>query len=322
VPVGDETKSAGLKAIVERSARPGASDTTQLQVALYEVECNRDAIRRAYVRVMLGKMRTSLDDEAPLPPDVRETVELIDSLERKMRSSRTFVLNRLPAFRGAPGYGGAALNSYEVGGVKYLFSRDKAEDACFGIAVPLEEYLSFEVDDSGRVEGAARKVLHARPFIHLPPRRIKEMRRLNAAMFDDQGGLGDLLPSFIALYTEFVAFAVEDQPAILGAHLLSRRFPGPARELLEDHSRKVMSIAGRVIEDLGYKCLADGGADARAGFAVTGMTLFHVLKRWENHCCKSLFLNDFAEQYGRSRVEKVGDIQHLVSRPSLIPLPR
>lgn len=320
---GDDTKSAGLKAMVERSARPRGGDTTQLQIALYEVEYNRDAIRRAYVSVMLGKMRAARDDAASLPPDVQETVDLIDSLERKMRSSRTFVLNRLPDFKnGRQALGGAALNSYEIGGVKYLFSREKAEEACFVIAVPLEEYLSFEVDDTGRLQDAERTVIHARPFIHLPPRRLKEMRRLNAVLFEDRAGLGDLLPSFIALYTEFVAFAVEDQPAILGAHLLSRRFPGAARDLLDDHAEKTRSIARRVIEDLGYRCAADDDADARAGFVVTGMTLFHVLKRWEDHCCKSLFLNDFAEQYSRARVVKVGDIEHLIPRPSMIPAPR
>jgi len=319
----DEPKSAGLKAVVGRSARPGASDTTQLQIALHEIEYCRDAIRGAYIRVMLGQMRTSLDDAAPLPPDVQETVDLIDSLERKMRSSRTFVLNRLPNYKsGTRGLGDTAPHSYEVGGVKYLFSRDKAEEACFVIAVPLDEYLSFEVDDTGRILDPGRAALHARPFIHLPPRRLREMRRLNAVMFEDKAGLGDLLPSFLALYTEFVAFAIEDQPAILGAHLLSRRFPGPARDLLADHSRKTMSITRRLLDHLGYKSLAEDDADAQAGFAVTGMTLFHVLKRWEEHCCKSLFLNDFAEDFCRMRVEKAGDIEYLICRPSLIPPPR
>ena len=319
----DDTKSAGLKAIVERSARPGASDTTQLQVALHEIEYCRDAIRGAYIRVMLGQMRTAFDDAAPLPPDVQETVDLIDSLERKMRSSRTFVLNRLPNYKsGTRGPGAAAPHSYEVGGVKYLFSRDKAEDACFVIAVPLDEVLSFEVDDTGQIQSAGRGVLHARPFIHLPPRRIREMRRLNEVIFEDGAGLGDLLPSFLALYTEFVAFAIEDQPAILGAHLLSRRFPGPARELLEDHSKKTMAITRRLLVDLGYKSLTDDGADARAGLEITGMTLFHVLKRWQDHCCKSLFLNDFAEHFCKMRIEKPGDIEHLIPRPSRIPTPR
>ncbi|MCK9461140.1 MAG: hypothetical protein M0R80_16025 [Proteobacteria bacterium] len=313
----------GFKALIARSARPGESDTAQLQLALHEVECCRDAIRGAYVRVMLGKMRTLHDDSVPLPPDVQETIALVDSLERKMRSTRTFVLNRLPNFGNRlPGLGTAALPSYEAGGLKYLFSREREEDACFVISVPLEEYLSFEVDDTGRIAGVERTVIHARPFIHLPPRRIREMRRLNSALFEDKAGLGDLLPSFLALYTEFVAFAVEDRPAILGAHLLSRRFPTPARELLEDHAAKTMSIAGRVLDELGYHSLVDDGADARAGFAATGMTLFHVLKQWGNHCCKSLFLNDFAEQFSRTRVVKVGDVEHLISRPSLIPAPK
>jgi len=320
---GEGAKSAGLKAIVERAARPGGGDTTQLQIALYEVEYNRDAIRSAYIRVMLGKMRTGLDDSAPLPPDVQEIVDLIDFLERKMRSTRTFILNRLPNFKSrVPGHGDAVLHSYEAGGMKYLFSRDKTEEACFVIAVPLEEYLSFDVDDTGRVRDADRTVLHARPFIHLPPRRIKEMRRLNSALFEDKAGLGDLLPSFIALYTEFVAFAVEDQPAILGAHLLSRRYPGPARDLLEDHAGKTRSVARRVLDDLGYRCPAGDGVDARAGFAVTGMTLFQVLKRWGDHCCKSLFLNDFAEHYTRAKVMKVGDVDHLIPRPSRVPPPK
>ena len=313
----------GFKAVIARSARPGESDTAQLQLALHEVECSRDAIRSAYVRVMLGKMRALHDDSAPLPPEVQETIALIDSLERKMRSTRTFVLNRLPKFGSrTPGLGNAPLQSYEAGGMKYLFSREKEEDACFVISVPLEEYLSFEVDDTGRIAGVERTSIHARPFIHLPPRRIREMRRLNSVLFEDKAGLGDLLPSFLALYTEFVAFAIEDQPAILGAHLLARRFPKPARELLEDHAAKTMSIAKRVLDELGYLSLVDDGTDARAGFAVTGMTLFHILKQWESHCCKSLFLNDFAGQYSRTKVLKVGDVDHLIPRPSRVPPPK
>jgi hypothetical protein len=320
--MSDDTKSAGLKALIERSARPVESETAQLQLALHEIECARDAIRRGYLRVMLGKMRTALDEAAPLPPDVQETIALIDALERKMRSTRTFILNRLPNFRSAAsGPGGSGLHSYEVGGMKYLFSRERSQDACFVIAVPLEEYLSLEIEESGRVKDADAVVLHARPFIHFPPRRIREMRRLNAELFADSAGLGDLLPSFLVLYTEFVAFAVEEHPAILGAHLLSKRFPGPARDLLEEHSKRTMSITRKLLEDLGYRSLADEGADGEAGFAVSGMTLFHVLKQWETHCCKSLLLNDFADRYSRTQVKKVGDVDHLIARPSLVPAP-
>ncbi|MFH0777162.1 MAG: hypothetical protein V2A71_00890, partial [Candidatus Eisenbacteria bacterium] len=67
--------------------------------------------------------------------------------------------------------------------------------------------------------------------------------------------------------------------------------------------------------------LADGKED-ETGIIVTGMTLFHVLKRWDLHCCKSFFLNDFAEHYGRTRVEKVGDVDHLIARPSRVPAPK
>jgi hypothetical protein len=83
-----------------------------------------------------------------------------------------------------------------------------------------------------------------------------------------------------------------------------------------------MSITRRLLDDLGYAGLVEGDTDAQTGFAITGMTLFHVLKRWENHCCKSLFLNDYAEDYRRTRVDKVGDIEYLVARPSRVPTPR
>jgi len=315
-------RSSGLRAIIESTARPDQTDSIQLQSALHEIECHRDAIRRSYIRVMLGKMRTGLEDDAQLPADVRATIALVDYLESRMRSAKSFILNRLPAFASAPRTPEeTALPSFEAGGVKYLFSRERAEHSCFLIALPLEEYLAFEVDDSGRINDADRVRLHAKPCIYLPQQRVREMRRRNGILFDDRAGFGDFLPSFLALYTEFVAFAVEDQPAVLGAHLLSKRFPGPARDLLDDHSAKTMGITRRLLEDLGYRDLVAEATGAEASFAVTGMTLFNVLKRWENHCCKSLFLNDFAEHFCRTQVDKVSDLEHLVAAPSEIPAP-
>jgi hypothetical protein len=83
-----------------------------------------------------------------------------------------------------------------------------------------------------------------------------------------------------------------------------------------------INITHGLLDDLGYRsALADGRED-ETGIIVTGMTLFNVLKRWELHCCKSLFLNDFAEHYTRTRVEKVGDVDHLIARLSRAPAAR
>jgi hypothetical protein len=300
------SKSAGLKAIIERSSRPADSDTTQLQVALYEIDCLRDAIRRAYVQVMLGRMRTALDGDAPLPPDVGETVARVEALEQRMRSARGLVISRLPRPEArTPGLP-APLHSYEAGGVKFLCSRERADHPCFVVAVPLEEYLAFEVDESGRIRDPERITLHARPFLHLPASKARELRKLNTAIFTDTAGHGDLLPSFLPLYTEFVAFAIEEQPAFLAAHLLGRRFPEAARALLLDHSWKVMGITRRMLEALGYRRVL--GDESKEDYATTGMTLLHVLRHWDSHCCKSLFLNDFAEHFCRTRVDKVAEI--------------
>jgi hypothetical protein len=300
------TKSAGLKAIIERSARPADSDTTQLQVALYEIDCFRDAIRRAYVQVMLGRMRTALDEDAPLPPDVSETVARVEALEQRMRSARGLVISRLPRSEARIPGTQTPVHSYEVGGVKFLFSRERADSPCFVVAVPLEEYLALEVDDSGRIRDPERVTLHARPFLHLPASKARELRRVNASIFEDSAGHGDLLPSFLPLFTEFVAFAIEEHPAFLAAHLLARRFPEAARALLLDHSWKVMGITRRMLEPLGYRRVL--GGEPQEEFATTGMTLLHVLRHWDSHCCKSLFLNDFAEHFCRTRVEKVAEI--------------
>jgi hypothetical protein len=294
------TKSAGLKAIIEQSRPPRDSDTTQLQVALYEIDGFRDAIRRAYLQVMLGNMRAAPDD-APLPPEVRDTVARVEALERRMRSAGGLVISRIHR-----GEGPTPRHSFEAGGVKYLFAREKADDPCFVVAVPLQEFLAFEVDDDGRIRDPERIELHARPFLHLPARKARELRRVNAALFEDGAGHGDLLPSFLPLYTEFVAFAIEEQPAVLGAHLLAKRHPKAARALLEDHAAKVMGITRRMLDALGYRRTV--GDEPPAGLAMSGMTLLQVLRRWDNHCCKSLLLNDFAEHFARLHVRKVEDL--------------
>jgi hypothetical protein len=306
----ESNQSAGLKAIIERSRTPRDDDTAQLQSALHEIDYCRDAIRRAYVRVMLGKMRTTHDDDAPLPPDVSETVACVEALERKLRAGRGLVISRLPREATAP------LHSYEVGGVKFLFARDKIDDPCFVVTMPLDEYLAFEIDDTGRIRDAERLTLHARPFLHLPARKARELRRINSALFEDTAGHGDLLPSFLPLFTEFVAFAIEEQPAVLAAHLLAKRFPAHGRGLLAEHGARVMGIARRLLESLGYRRAL--GDEPEEGFSATGMTLLHVIRNWDVHCCKSLFLNDFAESFLRVRVEKVGEVGPAPAGPAQI----
>lgn len=307
-------KSKGLKELIERTPR---RDNDALQTVLSDIEYNRDAIRQAYIRTMLGSMGR-FEGEEKLPREVKEMIRKVDDLETMVRRSKNFIIDQLPNDKNRPGtVDASSLPSYTSGFMKYLFARDRAEDACFGVAVPLEEYLNFEIDDCARPEGAEGKTIHARPFIHIPSRKVPFIEAGNRAIFEDTAELGDFLPSYLSVYTEFVAFAIEDAPAVLGAHLLGKRFPDEANRLLQEHTRRTQMITKQVIGKLGYRSMLD----TEEGFelASSGMPLFNVLKQWELHCCKSYHLTEFAEMFGLIDVKKVNDMEYAFGRPSMAP---
>jgi hypothetical protein len=290
---------------------------------LGEIEFARLPMLQAYKKVMLGTKAILEPRQVSLGAGPREVDALLDRiqahesrLKRTARPRQEFFLRDIPAFDADRGGASASLPSFTTEGIKYLFARRNTRRVGLGVAVRYEDFAALTIDEQGRVSYPAGRQLGARPFVVLPPDGMIQAARANEARLVDHGGYGHHLPVYVKLYSDLIAFVLQPHPALLGAHLLYRNYPREAEQLLDEHARLTSEITSRALYFLGYEppqTAAELRGQKRrdrdnAVLQGSGLRLFQALEEWPTHCCKSLFLEEFAQSYRRISIAPVNDL--------------
>lgn len=320
----------------DESPRPTQDEEKAFSSALREIEIARLPMLKSLKTVMLGTsaiLHPEQREPGEGPKEVDLLIDKIRDSENKLSrsdSGGSFILRDLPRFSDSTlEIDRGAVPSFTSGNVKYLFSGKNPSRVGLGVAVSLEDYLAVRFGEYGDLIYESRKSFGVKPFFCMPPRAVSYSARHMEEHLSDHGGYGYYLPGFVKLYSEFIAFALQDHPAILAAHLLGKRYPGEAKEMIETHNRLVSRVSSSMLHFLGYELVSGGERESMSRrerdnevLRSCGLRLFDSLVNWRDHCCRSRTQEEFARSYLELDIEKTSDLsQYLSSRVTVPPQP-
>jgi len=313
----------------------GDAEAFSFSRILSEIESSRFAVARAFKTVMLGAqavLRPELVEPGAGPEGVNRLLDAVRDLEIDVRAASTggagFFLNALPRCDATdPRRPLARDPSIADHRVKYLPSNEAPGEPCLGVALDDDDLRALEPDAFGRVSLPVGKVVGVTPFLLMPSRGMAEAARRDEARYADHAGLGYNVPTFVRLYADFVAFALQEHPAILASILLARAHPGEAAKLRAFHAQLTDEVSAAVLYFLGYEDTEAPPAVAvgrRARDAEVlcrcGLRLFDALVGWHAHCCRTMLIGEFVESFRELCIEKVGDLkEHALNRRTIPP---
>jgi len=290
---------------------------------LAEIETARFAITVAFKKVLLGTqaiLQPECAEPGAGPPEVDYLLESVRLLASKMHGNaggKTGFYMRDPPPADQPLRQSAAsrLASYTSHGARYLFPGKSSGSVGFGVAIACDDRGAIQIDNIGRATYPFMMSIGVAPFIAMPPDGMLAAARENEQRYRDRAGHGFHLPTYVEAYADFLAFAVQETPAALGALLLHEKHPEAAQELLDEHDKLTAKISSTALYFLGYEETGlRPGAPARRSLRDSevarscGMSLVDALVDWMNQCCRSAILGAFADSYRDLRIDKVADV--------------
>ncbi len=305
------------------------NDKKRLDIIIGELNRSKQSLLEAYLNVMLGIRELSGATTAERRvarmrnPDIDAAYDDILSLEGALSESEYFFRSRLPNVA-ATEPEGAALPSYSAAGVKYLLDKDRPGTVGFGLEIPLDEFQRMTVDERiGRFNyESSLKRIHIKPFFYTPPDQMLIEADKNLETYQDTHGRGYYVPTFVRLYTEFVAFALQDHPLVVGAHVLTRHKSAEAAFLKAGQANVVEAINAHILQQLGYVPTEGRAVENRSSIPPAAMGFEHIdsLINWRDFFCKRLFLVEFAASYKAIAVDKIVDMaEYMMQRNSIPP---